>query len=134
MAKKVVATLKTGTGKQFTKCIKMVKSDKTGAYMLNGASLKHHAHDDDFLIMASGDNYHTVHYTLPTPPSGGNWQLIFDTSESNSDNTNRQFAPGSQYALKPYSFVVMTRKKSSNIEHQHRRLNINLKALKTNSR
>ena len=33
MAKKVVATLKTGTGKQFTKCIKMVKSEKTGAYM-----------------------------------------------------------------------------------------------------
>ncbi len=33
MAKKVVATLKTGTGKHFTKCIKMVKSDKTGAYM-----------------------------------------------------------------------------------------------------
>ena len=27
------ATLKTGTGKNFTKCIKMVKSDKTGAYM-----------------------------------------------------------------------------------------------------
>ncbi len=33
MAKKVVATLKTGTGKNFTKCIKMVKSYKTGAYM-----------------------------------------------------------------------------------------------------
>ena len=33
MAKKVVATLKTGTGKQFTKCIKMVKSEKTGDYM-----------------------------------------------------------------------------------------------------
>ena len=33
MAKKVVATLKTGTDKQFTKCIKMVKSEKTGAYM-----------------------------------------------------------------------------------------------------
>ncbi len=33
MAKKVVATLKReGVGKQFTKCIKMVKSDKTGAY------------------------------------------------------------------------------------------------------
>ncbi len=32
MAKKVVATLKTGSGKNFTKCIKMVKSDKTGAY------------------------------------------------------------------------------------------------------
>ena len=33
MAKKVVATLKTGTGKNFTKCIKMVKSEKTGAYV-----------------------------------------------------------------------------------------------------
>ena len=33
MAKKVVATLKTGTVKQFTKCIKMVKSEKTGSYM-----------------------------------------------------------------------------------------------------
>lgn len=32
MAKKVVATLKTGTGKAFTKCIKMVKSEKSGAY------------------------------------------------------------------------------------------------------
>ncbi|MDR2885196.1 MAG: DUF4295 domain-containing protein, partial [Rikenellaceae bacterium] len=33
MAKKVVATLrKEGAGKNFTKCIKMVKSDKTGAY------------------------------------------------------------------------------------------------------
>ena len=32
MAKKVVATLKTGKGKNFTKCIKMVKSEKTGAY------------------------------------------------------------------------------------------------------
>ena len=32
MVKKVVATLKTGNGKAFTKCIKMVKSEKTGAY------------------------------------------------------------------------------------------------------
>ena len=33
MAKKVVATLKTGTNKKYTKCIKMVKSEKTGAYI-----------------------------------------------------------------------------------------------------
>ena len=33
MAKKVVATLKTGTNKNYTKCIKMVKSEKTGAYI-----------------------------------------------------------------------------------------------------
>ena len=32
MAKKAVATLQTGQGKNFTKCIKMVKSPKTGAY------------------------------------------------------------------------------------------------------
>ena len=31
MAKKVVATLKTGAGKQYTKCIKMVKTE-TGSY------------------------------------------------------------------------------------------------------
>lgn len=32
MAKKTVATLQTGGGKNFTKCIKMVRSEKTGAY------------------------------------------------------------------------------------------------------
>ena len=33
MAKKVVATLKTGEGTVYTKAIKMVKSEKTGAYI-----------------------------------------------------------------------------------------------------
>jgi len=32
MAKKVVATLKTSTGKEVAKVIRMVKSPKTGAY------------------------------------------------------------------------------------------------------
>lgn len=32
MAKKVVATLQTGEGKNYAKVIKMVKSKKTGAY------------------------------------------------------------------------------------------------------
>ncbi len=32
MAKKVVATLKTGDGRGYAKVIKMVKSSKTGAY------------------------------------------------------------------------------------------------------
>jgi len=39
MAKKVVATLKTGTGKSVTKCIKMVKSEKTGAYVFKSEVL-----------------------------------------------------------------------------------------------
>ena len=32
MAKKVIATLKTGTGKDYAKVIRMVKSPKAGAY------------------------------------------------------------------------------------------------------
>lgn len=32
MAKKVVATLKKGTGKDFSKIIRVVRSEKTGAY------------------------------------------------------------------------------------------------------
>ncbi len=32
MAKKVVASLQTGKGKNYTKCIKMVKSPATGSY------------------------------------------------------------------------------------------------------
>ena len=32
MAKKVVASLQKGAGKTSTKCIKMVKSEKTGSY------------------------------------------------------------------------------------------------------
>ena len=33
MAKKVVATFQTGSGKDFTKIIRMIKSPKTGAYI-----------------------------------------------------------------------------------------------------
>ncbi len=33
MAKKTVATLQTGEGRNFTKVIKMVRSPKTGAYV-----------------------------------------------------------------------------------------------------
>jgi len=47
MAKKVVATLKTGTGKSFTKCIKVVKSEKTGAYQFK-EEIVHNDHVKDF--------------------------------------------------------------------------------------
>lgn len=107
---------------------------KTGAYMLNGSSLKHHRQDDDFLIMASGDNYYTVTYTLPNPPSGGNWQLILDTSSPNSDQLNRYFTPGSQYELKPYSFVIMTRKRPHGTEQQNQKINLALKSKGQTSR
>ncbi|HAX93823.1 MAG TPA: DUF4295 domain-containing protein [Bacteroidales bacterium] len=47
MAKKVVATLKTGTGKSFTKCIKMTRSEKSGSYLFKEAVV-HNDHIKDF--------------------------------------------------------------------------------------
>lgn len=48
MAKKVVATLKTGKGKEFSKVIKMVKSPKTGSYSFK-SEVVHNEHVKDFL-------------------------------------------------------------------------------------
>ncbi len=48
MAKKVVATLKSGKGNNFTKVIKMVKSSKTGAYSFK-QEIVHNDHIKDFL-------------------------------------------------------------------------------------
>jgi hypothetical protein len=47
MAKKVVASLKAGQGRSFTKCIKMVKSDKSGAYLFK-EEIVHNDHIKDF--------------------------------------------------------------------------------------
>ena len=46
MAKKVVATLKTGTGKEYSKVITMNKSPKTGAYSFKEA-IVHNDHVKD---------------------------------------------------------------------------------------
>ena len=47
MAKKVVASLQTGEGKTFTKCIKMIKSPKSGAYFFK-EEIVHNDHVKDF--------------------------------------------------------------------------------------
>jgi hypothetical protein len=47
MAKKVVASLQSGVGRTFTKCIKMVRSPKTGAYMFE-QEMVHNDHIKDF--------------------------------------------------------------------------------------
>jgi len=47
MAKKVIATLKTGKGRNFSKCIKMVKSPKSGAYIFK-EEIVHNDHVKDF--------------------------------------------------------------------------------------
>jgi hypothetical protein len=48
MAKKVVATLKTGTGKEYSKVIIMVKSPKSGAYSFKEAVV-HNDHVKDII-------------------------------------------------------------------------------------
>ena len=48
MAKKVVATLKTGKGKEISKVIKMVKSPVTGGYTFK-QEVVHNDHVKDFL-------------------------------------------------------------------------------------
>ena len=41
MAKKVVATLQTGEGRSWSKCLKMVRSEKTGAYVFEERMVPH---------------------------------------------------------------------------------------------
>ena len=48
MAKKVVATLKTGNGKEYSKVIVTVKSPKTGAYSLR-EQVVHNDHVKDII-------------------------------------------------------------------------------------
>lgn len=85
---------------------------KTGAYMLNGAATSSRKEDDDFLILASGDNKNTITYTLPKPPSGGKWQLLIDTSERRESHQVVLLNPNDTYALKPFAFVILTKKKN----------------------
>jgi hypothetical protein len=47
MAKKVVASLQSGEGRTFTKCIKMVRSPKSGAYMFE-EEMVHNEHVKEF--------------------------------------------------------------------------------------
>ncbi|MEN8155549.1 MAG: DUF4295 domain-containing protein [Bacteroidota bacterium] len=47
MAKKVVASLQSGEGRNFTKCIKMVRSEKSGAYAFE-EEMVHNDHIKDF--------------------------------------------------------------------------------------
>ncbi len=53
MAKKVVATLKTGQGKEYSKVVTMVKSPKTGAYSFKEA-IVHNDHVKDAINAAKG--------------------------------------------------------------------------------
>ena len=47
MAKKVVASLQSGEGRNFTKCIKAVKSEKSGSYSFE-EEMVHNDHINDY--------------------------------------------------------------------------------------
>jgi hypothetical protein len=53
MAKKVVATLKTGAGKEYSKVVTMIKSPKTGAYSFKEV-IVHNDHVKDAINAAKG--------------------------------------------------------------------------------
>ena len=50
MAKKSVASLRTGEGRNFTRCIKMVRSEKSGAYVFK-EEIVHNDHVKDFFTV-----------------------------------------------------------------------------------
>ncbi|MBR1604505.1 MAG: hypothetical protein IJ660_00165 [Alphaproteobacteria bacterium] len=90
---------------------------KTIAYVLNGKSQKS-GNDDDFMVMISGDDYYTVDYRLPLPPSGGQWKLIFDSSRQGFVKDTKEYQNGDSYALKPFSYVILSHKNEVNKEYQ----------------
>jgi len=93
---------------------------KTGAYMLNGKSRTSVGNDDDFMVMVSGEDYHTIDYTLPEPPSGGNWKVIFDSSREGFVNDDKNYFAGDKYPLKPFSFVLLCHKNNTNEKQQQK--------------
>jgi len=91
---------------------------KTGAYLLNGSSPQAGGNDDDFMIMVSGDDYYTVDYKLPKPPSGTDWQLVFDSSQHGFVKDEHFYKSGDIYALKPFSFVILKHNRQTGISNQ----------------
>ena len=87
---------------------------KTIAYVLNGKSRQAGGKDDDFMVLVSGDDYYTVDYQLPRPPSGGEWKLIFDSSAQGFVNEDKKYKAGENYSLKPFSYVILSHKRQEN--------------------
>ncbi len=77
-------------------------------YVLNGEDKSGHRFDDDFFVMMSGNSDSIMKVNLPATPHHGNWQVVFDTSKSNSEKDIFQYGSGAEYYIKPHSMVVMT--------------------------
>lgn len=75
---------------------------RTLAYVVNG---KASGDEADFMVLTSGD-FSDVNYKLPQPPSGEKWHVVFDSSDKSADK--KEFETGSEYALKPFSYVLLS--------------------------
>lgn len=66
-------------------------------------------HDDDFMILMCGNTYGTVDFKLPPAPNKNPWTLVFDTT-----GDHKKINEDGTYTLEPYSYVLLTSKKTSN--------------------
>ena len=85
---------------------------KTLAYVING---KANEDDADFMVLTSGD-FSDVNYKLPIPPSGEKWHVVFDSSDKSADK--QEFEEGSEYKLKPFSYVLLSSQHSKTYVNQ----------------
>ena len=83
MAKKVVATLKSGKGKDFTKVIKMVKSNKTGSYFFK-EEIVHKDHVEDLIEKATKEKnpLHAMQYTQAALNAANAMRVLVDKKEA----------------------------------------------------
>lgn len=88
------------------------------AYILNGEDKEGKRFDDDFLVMTSGNPDGSMEVTIPRPPHGCNWQLVFDTSKSSTYQEKRDYPPKSTYNIAPHSVVVFTAKRENETKNK----------------
>ena len=63
--------------------------------------------DDDFMIIMCGNTYGVVDFKLPEAPNKQPWTLLFDTA-----GKHKKINDNGTYSLEPYSYVLLTAKKS----------------------
>ena len=59
------------------------------------------------MILMCGNTYGVVDFKLPTPPNKQQWELVFDTA-----GKHKKINDNGTYSLEPYSYVLLTSKKT----------------------
>ena len=92
-----------------------VINGKCGEVSKNEASKKNI--DDDFMVLMCGNTYGFVNFMLPSPPNGQKWELLFDTT-----GAHKKINENGTYTLEPYSYVLLTSKRSE--KQKEREINL----------